>query len=182
MPFYAYLILEAGWLIWMVPFIRALRTRRKTIKIDRRARWGLVFYAIAFSLLWQGRFWERSLPVWRTAVSVLLFTLGIVLSWTGGRALGRQWTVEAGLNADHELVTWGPYRLVRHPIYTSMLLLLLATGSLVTPWPLLLASLVSFLIGTEIRVRVEDRLLAERFGEQFQQYQRRVAAYIPLLR
>jgi protein-S-isoprenylcysteine O-methyltransferase Ste14 len=90
--------------------------------------------------------------------------------------------VEAGLNADHELVTWGPYRLVRHPIYTSMLLLLLATGSLVTPWPLLLASLVSFLIGTEIRVRVEDRLLAERFGEQFQQYQRRVAAYIPLLR
>ncbi|MGA3186030.1 MAG: isoprenylcysteine carboxylmethyltransferase family protein [Bryobacteraceae bacterium] len=182
MPFYGYLIFEAGWLLWMVPFFRALRKRHKTVKIDRRARWGLVFYAIAFSLLWQGKFWERPLPAWRTAVSVLLFSLGIALSWTGGRALGRQWTVEAGLNADHELVTWGPYRLVRHPIYTSMLLLLLATGSLLSPWPLLLAAVISFVIGTEIRVRVEDHLLDERFGEKFRQYQSRVPAYVPFIR
>jgi protein-S-isoprenylcysteine O-methyltransferase Ste14 len=68
------------------------------------------------------------------------------------------------------------------PIYTSLLCLLWAMGFLLTrlPW-LALASLLA-LIGTEIRVRVEDGLLASRFGKQFEAYQRSVPAYIPLIR
>ena len=58
------------------------------------------------------------------------------ISWTG--ALGRQWRIDAGLSADHQLITSGPYRFVRHPIYTSMLSILLGTGFLITPWWLLL--------------------------------------------
>ena len=80
---------------------------------------------------------------------------------------------------DHELITSGPYRFVRHPIYTSMLGVLLGTGSLVTPWWLFLPSLLLFIIGTEIRVRIEDHLLASQFGERFAEYQKRVPAYIP---
>jgi len=100
----------------------------------------------------------------------------------GARALGRQWRLDAGLNADHELVTSGPYRLLRHPIYTSMLCVLCGTGWLLTLLPMLLAAVIVFMVGTEIRVRIEDRLLGERFGEPFGQYQRRVAAYVPFLR
>lgn len=81
-----------------------------------------------------------------------------------------------------ELVTSGPYRLLRHPIYTSMLCILCGTGWLLTPLPMVLAAVIVFMVGTEIRVRIEDRLLGERFGEPFQQYRRRVAAYIPFLR
>jgi protein-S-isoprenylcysteine O-methyltransferase Ste14 len=114
--------------------------------------------------------------------SVFFFAMASALSWTGARALGRQWRLDAGLNADHELVTWGPYRLVRHPIYTSMLCMLLAAGSLVTPLPLLLAAVMVMIIGTEIRVRSEERLLGERFGERFRQYRSRVSAYVPWLR
>jgi len=83
------------------------------------------------------------------------------------------------LNPDHELVTSGPYRLVRHPIYTSMLFLLVGTGFMVTPLPMLLLSAAVFMFGTEIRVRIEDRLLASRFGDRFHGYRRRVPAYIP---
>jgi protein-S-isoprenylcysteine O-methyltransferase Ste14 len=48
--------------------------------------------------------------------------------------------------------------------------------------PILLAAVIIFMIGTEIRVRIEDRLLAERSGERFFQYQHRIAAYVPFLR
>ena len=99
------------------------------------------------------------------------------------RALGQHWRLDAGLNADHELVRAGPYRVVRHPIYTSMFCMLLGTGLvLATPLPLLLPSLLMLAIGTEIRVRTEEKLLASQFGEQFLDYRRRVPAYIPFLK
>ena len=63
-----------------------------------------------------------------------------------------------------------------------MLGMLLATGFAWSWWPLLLIALTIFLVGTEIRVRAEDRLLSERFGESFATYRSRVRAYIPFLR
>jgi protein-S-isoprenylcysteine O-methyltransferase Ste14 len=76
----------------------------------------------------------------------------------------------------------GPYRLVRHPIYTSMLCILFGTGFMVTPLWLLLPAVIVFLVGTEIRIRIEDQLLSSRFGERFREYQGSVPAYIPFLR
>ena len=182
MPGYAYAILSAGWLIWMMPFFLIKRNVANPEKLERRARWGIVLEAIAYSLLWQAKFWARPAEDWRTALSVCFFALGSLLSWTGARALGRQWRIDAGLNADHELVRSGVYRVVRHPIYTSMLCMLLGTGLMITPVPLLLLSTMLFVIGTEIRVRIEDRLLASRFGEQFREYQSTVPAYIPFVK
>jgi protein-S-isoprenylcysteine O-methyltransferase Ste14 len=76
----------------------------------------------------------------------------------------------------------GAYRLVRHPIYASMLCMLLGTGFLIAPMPALLLALVFFLIGVEIRIRIEDALLAARFGEAFVEYRHRVPAYLPFIR
>lgn len=74
-----------------------------------------------------------------------------------------------------------PYTL-RHPIYTSMLCVLVATGFMITPLPVLLLSTLVLLMGIEIRIRIEDTLLASRFGERFQEYRRTVPAYIPFVR
>jgi protein-S-isoprenylcysteine O-methyltransferase Ste14 len=63
-----------------------------------------------------------------------------------------------------------------------MLCLLLGTGLLITPLPVLLLSVVPFMIGTEIRVRVEDALLAANLGESFQEYKHGVPACITLLK
>jgi len=185
MPVYAYAILAAGWVAWMGRFLLAAAKRPAgpPAKVDRRARWGMLFIAVAYTLVWQGSFWMRSPGPWRIVISSLLFVSASILSWTSTRALGRQWRLDAGLNAEHELVRSGPYGVVRHPIYTSMFCMLLGTGLvLATPLVLLLPAILLLLIGTEIRVRVEERLLASRFGDQFLDYQRRVPAYIPFLK
>jgi protein-S-isoprenylcysteine O-methyltransferase Ste14 len=98
------------------------------------------------------------------------------------RHLGRQFRVHAGLYEDHELVTTGPYAIVRHPIYSSLLAILVSTLLLTTPWQWAVISLVLFIAGTEIRVYTEERLLASRFGERFFDYRKRVWAYVPYLR
>ena len=69
--------------------------------------------------------------------------------------------------------------LVRNPIYTSMLLVLCAIAVIIAGWKLFAAALVLFVIGTEIRVRIEERLLASRFGEEFEAYKRSIPAYLP---
>jgi len=180
---YAYATLLVSWFVWFLPFILAHFRGGETAKhVDRRARWGVVLQAIAYAILWQGRFWLHPVPSWRFGLGIMFLLLANLLAWSGTRSLGQQWRVDAGLNAEHTLITAGPYRIIRHPIYASMLCLLLGTGFLITPWRLFGIALAIFVVGTEIRVRVEDSLLDSRFGEKFREYQSRVSAYIPFLR
>ena len=67
------------------------------------------------------------------------------------------------------------------PIYTSMLCLLLAVGILISEWWLFAVAFVIFMAGTEIRVRIEERLLLGEFGEAFLAYRKATGAYIPFL-
>jgi protein-S-isoprenylcysteine O-methyltransferase Ste14 len=181
MSTYAYLLIAIGIIVWFYPFVPAHRGTKAAKVVNSRSRWGVLLQFLAFALLWQGHFWERSLPVWRAAVSVIFFSLAAVLSWSSSRALAGQLRVDAALGADHRLVRSGPYALVRNPIYTSMLLVLCATAVIISGWKLFVAALMLFVIGTEIRVRIEERLLASHFGEEFQAYKRSVPAYLPFL-
>lgn len=182
MPLYDYALVAAGWLIWFAPFPLNRWNFRAPDKIARAARWGIVLQLLAYSVLWQSDFWARSPGVWRTVASVVFLALAGVLSWTATRALGRHLRLDAAINPGHQLVRSGPYRILRHPIYTSMLCMVLGTGFLVATIPLLLLGALAFVAGTEVRVQTEDRLLASHFGEAFLEYQRTVSAYIPLLR
>ena len=181
MPFYAYLVIVAGIVIWFYPFVPAHQKTGPASIVNRRSRWGMVLQFLAFTLLWQGRFWTRDLQLWRELVSILLFVLASVFSWSSSRALAGQLRADAALGADHKLVRAGPYSLVRNPIYLSMLLVICGIAVVVTTWPLFLAALAVFVIGTEIRVRAEEKLLASRFGEEFENYKKSTPAYIPFL-
>lgn len=181
MPFYAYALIIAGIVIWFYPFVPAHQKTPGAQVVNRKSRWGMLLQLVAFTLLWQSHFWTRPLPWWRVVVSVILFALAIALSWTSSHALAGQLRMDAALGADHHLVRSGPYALVRNPIYTSMLLVDCAVGVIVTPWQLFVPAVVVFTVGTEIRVRTEEKLLAERFGEEFRDYKSKVRAYIPFV-
>jgi len=182
MPLYAYLILAAGWAFWLTPFFLKKPGNRTAEKRDLRARWGVIMQAISYSVIWWSPFWNMPFEFWRVPASIIFFIIGGLFVWSSIRTLGRQWRIDAGLNADHELIRNGPYRLVRHPIYTSMLCLLLGTGFLVSPLWLLGIATLCMLIGTQIRVSVEEGLLKSHFGEEFHKYQRDVPAYMPFLK
>ena len=181
MPLYAYLLILVGIVLWFYPFVPAHQKTPGASVVNKTSRWGMLLQFLAFTLLWQGHFWLRSLPWWRTAASVSLFALAIALSWASSRALAGQLRVDAALGADHHLVQSGPYALVRNPIYTSMLLVMCAIAVVVTPWKLFLPALMVFVVGTEIRVRTEEKLLATRFEDEFQEYKGNVRSYIPYL-
>lgn len=181
MKLYEYIILAVGWVLWLWPFVRSFKRSSSMLAQDRRSLWGILLQLIGYDVIWQGHFWLHSPALWRVILSVILQALAILLSWTGVRALGQHFRLEAALRSDHKLVQSGPYRLVRHPIYTSMLCKLLGDGVMVATPVLLAIGVVIVLIGTEIRVRIEDRLLAAHFGPEFVAYKRAVRAYIPLL-
>lgn len=182
MKSYEYMILGVALVAWLTPFVLTGWHSKGTTVKDSRSRWGVLLQMLGYAALWQGHFWERTLAAWQVALSVVLLGLAVLLGWTGARALGRHLRLDAALRADHQLVRSGPYRFVRHPIYASMLCLLLGNAVMIAGPAFFVTGLALFLIGTEIRVRIEDRLLAERFGMEFVAYRRRVSAYIPFVR
>lgn len=151
------------WAAWAYPFIfRAPhKQKRESITVAGPTRVGLLLECLAIFLA----FVFRTQPsVWRVVASMVCGPIAALLAWTSVTHLGRQFRVHAGLYHDHALVKTGPYAIVRHPIYASLLAMLLCTLLLLTPWQWCAISLALFFCGTEIRVRSEDRLLASRLG------------------
>jgi protein-S-isoprenylcysteine O-methyltransferase Ste14 len=170
------------WFAWWYPFLfRAPHVqKRRSITLPGPTRVGLLLEGLAIFIAFFFRLPGNTHPsVSRMLLSIAVGPLAPLLAWTSVTHLGRQFRINAGLYEDHQLVKTGPYAIVRHPIYASLLAILLCTLFLLTPWKWVAVSLLFFIAGTEIRVRTEDDLLASRFGPAFEDYRRKVPAYIP---
>jgi protein-S-isoprenylcysteine O-methyltransferase Ste14 len=156
-------------------------------KRDAGSIYGLILQGLSYAVLWVGYRpmaspflpQSRILNLLFGVFAIVLAVCSVILANTAVRTLGKQWSLTARVVQGHELATSGPYRFVRHPIYTAMLGMLLATGLAVSHWLALFIGLVVFLVGTSIRIVREDRLLHETFGADFDTYSRRVPAIIP---
>jgi protein-S-isoprenylcysteine O-methyltransferase Ste14 len=114
----------------------------------------------------------------RTLIVVLVLASLIFLA-AAVRALGKQWSLQARVLEHHELIGNGPYRIVRHPIYTGMFGLLVAGSLAYGQWLGLLIGSAVYCAGTIIRIRSEEKLLREQFGSAYEEYAREVPAFIP---
>ncbi len=112
------------------------------------------------------------------AVGAALTSLGVLFTIWARIYLGRNWSSVVAVKADHELVTRGPYRWVRHPIYSGLLLAFLGTALAVGQWRGLLAVVLS-LIAIAQRIIIEERFMHEQFGNVYDTYAQRVRALIP---
>lgn len=177
--------LMVAWLAWVYPFIFLAPhyQKRASVTASKPTLAGLFFESLAIFTAFVFRLPPGSPPgSARVAVSLVFAVLAAVLSWTSVRHLGRQFRIRAGLYEDHELVQSGPYAVVRHPIYASLLCILACTLLLLTPWQWWPLAIAWFVAGTEIRVRAEDRLLESRFPASFRVYRAKVWAYVPFVR
>lgn len=172
------------WIAWTLAFVKPRKEAvgQKEVASAPASKWGILLVMLSFALTcaWvRPSGFEKSWP--SLIASMILGPPSVALAWAATRHLGKQWRYKAALSEGHELIQTGPYRWLRHPIYASMLGMLLATSAAWTWWPMFLAALAAFLTGTEIRIRAEDRLLAEHFRNSFNAYRSRVRAYIPLV-
>jgi len=171
--------------LWILQFVLFRPKAQSTpVKTAPNARWGILLQALGYWAIFlpAGTYWAKPLPVWRLAAGIALGLAGIWLASAGVRHLGKQWRVSAALNSDHKLITSGPYRIVRHPIYASMFAMNIMSALLLGRLPWWPIGIALFVAGLEIRVHVEDTLLRDRFGSRFEEWKAQVPAYLPPIR
>lgn len=123
-----------------------------------------------------------ALPSWARWLGVGILGLAVALMWWTMLALGSNYRGTMGLHRDHELVTHGPYRFVRHPMNVTMPvfgvgLLFLSANALLGVVTIVLLAIICLM-----RSPIEERQLRERFGEAYLAYAARTGRYFPRLR
>lgn len=182
----------AAWPLFGVAFIRRGGAPRGQSQTREPAAWaGIALQAVAFACIWSFRRDPAGALMFpdRPALSAAIAVASVLLAWACAgmvfwaiRTLGRQWAVSASLVEGHELVTAGPYRFVRNPIYAGLFGMAMATAGVYSrPWTIVVGAPL-FLAGTLVRVRAEERLLRARFGARYDDFTRRVPALLPKLK
>ena len=124
-------------------------------------------------------FADYSLPAWLSWIGAALFAAAAVLLWGTHQAMGRNWTPTLGLREEHQLITDGVFRYIRHPMYAAHILWALATPLILTNWIAGFSMLVPQLAQYWLRVKAEEGMMLERFGEQYRQYMERTGRLLP---
>jgi protein-S-isoprenylcysteine O-methyltransferase Ste14 len=104
----------------------------------------------------------------------------LVLAVSARRHLGRNWSAEVRIAVDHQLVRTGPYRFLRHPIYTAMLGMFLGTAIASSQYHALVGLAILFVAYLR-KTRLEERILCQSFGADYDAYCRDTWALVPLL-
>ena len=169
-------------------FLMAKRSRDKTRKADPRSIIAIFIQALAFAIAWMilRKPFTPFLPIdWRAqyfvaAIMVLLVLASLLFVSAAVRSLGKQWSLQARVLEHHELIRRGPYRIVRHPIYTGMFGMLISSSLAQGHWLGLVLASVVYYLGTAMRIRTEEKLLREQFGRDYDEYASEVPAFIPI--
>jgi protein-S-isoprenylcysteine O-methyltransferase Ste14 len=116
--------------------------------------------------------------LWLAALGLLLAVAGLLFACWARAILGSNWSAVVQVKQDHELIERGPYRYVRHPIYTGLLLALVGTALLLGEWRAVLGFVIMF-VSFWRKLRLEETWLSEYFGPAYGEYMQRVKALIP---
>ena len=112
------------------------------------------------------------------SVGVAICALGLFVAIWSRKTLGAEWSRDVELKQGHRLVERGPYRLMRHPIYTGHLLMGLGTA-IGSGFLIAFAGLALFVVGFWIKLNQEERLLIRAFPGDYPAYKARVKALVP---
>ena len=182
----ARVIIPACWLIFLLYWAISARSVKPTEERPRSLSryWHYVLLIVGALLL--------NIPISplnvtlvpRSAAISILSSLcavgGLALAFIARRTLADNWSSVVTFKRDHELVTRGIYHYIRHPIYTGVLLMVLATVLLVGTLGAVLGFLIIF-IGLWVKFKQEEALMERHFPAQYSEYKRRVKALLPFI-
>jgi protein-S-isoprenylcysteine O-methyltransferase Ste14 len=177
------------WGAFAIPLVSALRTQKPYVRRESTASWlrHKVPMVVAFFLMGlprlPGGFLSGRILAWHPAnfwIGTMLVLVGLWLATYCRRFLKGNWSIDVQVKQSHELIRSGPYRWVRHPIYTGLLLALLGSALTIGQW----RGLVAFMIACVTlwaQSRVEERYMTETFGDRYRKYQHEVPALVPFM-
>jgi len=167
-------------LFWLINMFTNKRTQKRQ-SLGSRLPYTFLFF-LAFWLMFGRGFRQHLLPhsPGLDGIGAILTVLGLFLAIWARVVLGTNWSGTVTFKENHELITRGPYAYVRHPIYSAMLLMFLGTALAVGTRGGLLALPILF-VSFWIKYRQEEALMIEHFGNQYQDYMKRVSALIPFV-
>ena len=172
-------------LVWAVGMLTTKRTLRQQTPSSRLWQAGIVVFG--FWLLFAQRVHVAWLDVrmyaperGTTVAGVALTAAGVAFAVWARVTLGGNWSGRVTLKEGHTLVQRGPYRWVRHPIYTGLLLASLGTA-MVSGWRHSFVALPVIFFGLWLKMATEENLMVQTFGAEYVEYMRRVKALAPYL-
>ncbi len=121
------------------------------------------------------------LPDWLFYPGLAVLLIGAGVSIWAELTLGRFLNWQVQVLPDHNIVDKGPYRLIRHPMYTGQIVSFIGLGLAMQSWAAILVVLVASGIRYGIRIRVEERLLVSKLGDNYVQYMKRTKRLIPFI-
>ncbi|TXT28096.1 MAG: isoprenylcysteine carboxyl methyltransferase [Planctomycetota bacterium] len=170
-------------------FERRTRGTAKTVRrVDTSERILLVM-VISTSLLLPAlylftpllSFADYRLPTFVPWCGVVAMGAALWLFWRSHADLGLNWSVTLELRKDHQLVTQGIYRSIRHPMYASIWLFSLAQGLLLENWLAGWSVLVAFAVMYFVRTPREEQMMCEFFGDEYRDYMQQTGRLVPRL-
>jgi protein-S-isoprenylcysteine O-methyltransferase Ste14 len=183
-------LMAGAWLSFFAYWaIMALRVKRV---VKRQSAAGRLLQTlgtfIAFLLMfnrgiqWSGVMIVRFVPAERipAAAGAALTCIGVAIAIWARTILGGNWSGIVTVKQDHTLIRTGPYRVVRHPIYSGLILALFGTALTLGEVRDLLAIVVVFLT-LLVKSRTEERFMTEQFGREYEKYRRTTRALIPFV-
>lgn len=167
------------------------RQRRQTqVTTDQVSRQeqvllGLLFVSLVVPLIYIFTDWlafaDYTLPLWAGIAGVLLLLLSLWLFWRSHADLGRNWSPSLQIVESHTLVTNGIYRTIRHPMYASQWVFVIAQILLLQNWIAGPATLLVFALFYFLRVPQEEQMMIEQFGAAYRAYMAHTGRIIPRL-
>jgi protein-S-isoprenylcysteine O-methyltransferase Ste14 len=173
------------WIGWVVSWVAAsLWSGRTEKRAATREMWiyRIVIFAGAILIApWTAQvLGER--PAWQVGYAFVgVMLTGLALTWWARIHLGGLWSSAITRKEKHRLVDTGPYAFVRHPIYTGLIIALLATAAIEATLVALLGALL-IVLGLWVKARAEERFLSTELApETYESYRRRVPMLVPFL-
>ena len=142
---------------------------------------GMFFVPIIYAATDWLDFANYSLPIWARWLGVLLIGLALFVFWRAHADLGLNWSPTLEIREHHALVTQGIYGVIRHAMYASQWLWVIAQPLLLPNWIAGFLNLLVFVPFYFLRVREEEKLMLEQFGEQYRSYMQKVGGVLPRL-
>src|ERR1700685_2472626 len=110
---------------------------------------------------------------------VMCLVIGLWLFYRSHADLGTNWSITLEVREEHRLITQGVYRRIRHPMYFALALYSIGQSLIIPNWVAGPSNLIAFAILCALRVRAEERMMVEEFGDEYEAYSARTKRLIP---